>query len=283
VEQSRAEQAASPTADTSPSIDAIERIKKLSRLSQKINVIESFHPVIERAKEAVTTAIDFADDTVTQVLNDPESVDLLTTAASCALAAGLCSLCVCCGCMLAPSRSQPQRARRRTKGAGSDGHHDSPAGPLPVSVRQAAVHGNAAAVSKFLSSSTGHPDAFDDGRCTSLHHASNNGHSDIVRVLINAGADVNVADQTGRTALHLAARGGHGAIVKLLLDTGAEPACADIHGHTPHEVAEQSKNAGCALLIQRRLNANRSTAAAGTAGAGGLTLRARGSEVDDRV
>src|SRR5450432_1000179 len=56
-----------------------------------------------------------------------------------------------------------------------------------------------------------------DGDNTGLHLASKNGHEEVVKLLLEAKADVNVQDSYGGTALYWAARSGHEAVVKLLL------------------------------------------------------------------
>lgn len=59
---------------------------------------------------------------------------------------------------------------------------------------------------------------------TALHLASMNGHTAVVRALLDSGADVEATSRIGAyTPLHVAARGGHGDAVRALLDAGAEP------------------------------------------------------------
>lgn len=57
-------------------------------------------------------------------------------------------------------------------------------------------------------------------------------------VSIGDGADVNAKDAAGRTALHLAAEGGLDEVVKALLDKGADPDAADANGLTALAIAE---------------------------------------------
>ncbi|RYP54117.1 hypothetical protein DL770_010970 [Monosporascus sp. CRB-9-2] len=53
--------------------------------------------------------------------------------------------------------------------------------------------------------------------------ASNNGHLEVVKLLLDKGPEVDVKDKYGgQTPLSWAARNGHKEIVQLLLDKGAE-------------------------------------------------------------
>ena len=56
-----------------------------------------------------------------------------------------------------------------------------------------------------------------------LHIASCNGHADVVHLLLDGGADPNMATQWGSTPLMCATKKGHKDVVKLLLDRGAQP------------------------------------------------------------
>ena len=56
---------------------------------------------------------------------------------------------------------------------------------------------------------------------TSLMMASQDGHEEIVKLLLDIGAGVNQTTQSGNTALILASQNGHEETVKLLLDKGA--------------------------------------------------------------
>ena len=60
-------------------------------------------------------------------------------------------------------------------------------------------------------------------RWTALHIASHGGHADVVRVLVDAGADVDKMDTDGWTPLYLAARHEDAAALKMLLAAGADP------------------------------------------------------------
>ena len=72
-------------------------------------------------------------------------------------------------------------------------------------------------------------------RCdvTPLHYASRIGRNDVVNLLISYGADVNAKDAHDITALHLASFNGHVEIVKTLLEHGADVNTKDAIGDTP--------------------------------------------------
>lgn len=73
-----------------------------------------------------------------------------------------------------------------------------------------------------------HTDAFGEvglgpAGFAALMYAANGGQGEMVRLLIEAGADVNQADREGSTALMFGAQHGHLGMVKRLLAAGAGP------------------------------------------------------------
>ena len=81
-------------------------------------------------------------------------------------------------------------------------------------------------------------------------------------------------DRWGRTPLHWAVVNGHSSIVKLLLELGASPAVRDVAGETPLEIAERRAQCGA----QERPNGTRASTWGGIArvlGGAGTTERGR--------
>eukprot|EP00198_Chlamydomonas_reinhardtii_P006977 XP_001696313.1 predicted protein [Chlamydomonas reinhardtii] len=60
----------------------------------------------------------------------------------------------------------------------------------------------------------------------------------VVRYLLERGADVNAIDLGDNTALHWAAMRGHVEVVRCLLGAGADRAAANAQGRTPLDLAQ---------------------------------------------
>ena len=67
---------------------------------------------------------------------------------------------------------------------------------------------------------------------TAFMEAAANGQADQVRMLLDAGADVDAASEFGDTALILAAESGRHEIVEMLLGAGADINAANSYGNT---------------------------------------------------
>ena len=63
--------------------------------------------------------------------------------------------------------------------------------------------------------------------------AASGGYADIVKLLIDHGANVNAKSSVGNTALTYACCGGYEDVVKILLDAGADVEHQNENGHTP--------------------------------------------------
>ncbi|XP_006813082.1 uncharacterized protein LOC100373654 [Saccoglossus kowalevskii] len=84
----------------------------------------------------------------------------------------------------------------------------------------------------------------DSDKQTPLHKAAERGDGDVINVLIDNGADVDVkTPQWGYTALHRASHFGHTKAVKTLLKNNADTEVRDyVHGATPLHIAANSNH-----------------------------------------
>ncbi|KAK2595063.1 ankyrin repeat-containing protein [Conoideocrella luteorostrata] len=88
--------------------------------------------------------------------------------------------------------------------------------------------------------------ARNEGKSTTLHMATGNGHLETVRKLLQCfdgrpleekQAFIDEANEHGNTGLHWAALGGHLDAVKLLMEHGASPALANESNYVPLDLA----------------------------------------------
>ena len=73
---------------------------------------------------------------------------------------------------------------------------------------------------------------------TPILWAAGQGHKDIVKLLVDRGANIDVKNDRGVTPVFQAAEEGHTDIVMLLLSAGADPYIADRDGRTARDVDE---------------------------------------------
>ncbi len=89
-------------------------------------------------------------------------------------------------------------------------------------------------------------------KSTPLHIASNMGHTKIVVLLVQKGADLNAKDKYNITPLHGACYGGHTKTAKVLIQKGADLNAKNKIGSTPLEVASRFGHTQIVkLLIQK--------------------------------
>ena len=84
---------------------------------------------------------------------------------------------------------------------------------------------------------------------TPLHCAADRGHTSTVRMLLQAGANVNAKNDGGLTPLHYTAWNDHLDTACVLLENGAEKEAKDKEGCSPLHLASKYGNVGVAVLL----------------------------------
>ncbi|GAA5911515.1 hypothetical protein JCM6882_000524 [Rhodosporidiobolus microsporus] len=93
----------------------------------------------------------------------------------------------------------------------------------------AAGEGSLDAVKGFLDSGIS-PNALDDNSYSPLHAAASWGHADILRLLVERGGNINLADGDGDTPLYVVEQIG---MAKLVVELGGDPKHVNEEGMTP--------------------------------------------------
>ncbi|KAI9149046.1 Ankyrin-1 [Paramyrothecium foliicola] len=86
--------------------------------------------------------------------------------------------------------------------------------------------------------------------------AAKEGNSDLCRLLIEEGADVNSVDERQRSVLHLAAKSGSLAVLRLLKDEGADADAANYWGQRPLHHATGYNHVEAVRFLLGQCNAN---------------------------
>lgn len=92
---------------------------------------------------------------------------------------------------------------------------------------------------------------------TAMHFAADMGQGGVIKLLLDAGADVHTQDSAGQTALHVVSTNGHGTCVKMLLDAGADPSLTDSNGDSALALAERGGRVGSVRLMRLHISQSR--------------------------
>jgi ankyrin repeat protein len=88
---------------------------------------------------------------------------------------------------------------------------------------------------------------------TALHTALLGGKNDIIKILLEAGANVNNILMHGRTPLHLPAASGNISVMTLLLQYGADPHQRDDSGNSAIEIARRYGHVAAVEILRPSL------------------------------
>ncbi len=120
---------------------------------------------------------------------------------------------------------------------------------------KAAKKGDAPTVRKLLARDKSVVRARDKDGSTPLHCAAWNGHVQVAKILLQAGADINDHSRNahwGTTPLHAAAHGDQKQVAALLIAEGADIHATNLNGRTPlGETTVHNARAVAKLLIER--------------------------------
>ncbi|XP_056876820.1 histone-lysine N-methyltransferase EHMT2 isoform X3 [Takifugu flavidus] len=92
----------------------------------------------------------------------------------------------------------------------------------------------------------------DSGGWTPIIWAAEHKHLDVIKVLLNRGADVNIADKELNVCLHWAAYAGSVDIAELVLNAGCSLSSVNTHGDTPLHIASREGYLECVRLFLSR-------------------------------
>lgn len=92
---------------------------------------------------------------------------------------------------------------------------------------------------------------------TAIHLACASGLTDKVKLLIDEGADLDFPNGQGMRAIHLACENNFGKLVRMLIDAGADLNCKDFSGKRPIDVAKEYGNTQIFEMLKEAMKSNK--------------------------
>uniref|UniRef100_A0A665VF55 Euchromatic histone-lysine N-methyltransferase 2 n=1 Tax=Echeneis naucrates TaxID=173247 RepID=A0A665VF55_ECHNA len=119
-------------------------------------------------------------------------------------------------------------------------------------LHHAAKLGSLEIVSMLLETGQVDVNAQDSGGWTPIIWAAEHKHVDVIKALLNRGADVTINDKELNVCLHWAAYAGNVDIAELVLNSGCSLASVNMHGDTPLHIAAREGYLDCVTLFLSR-------------------------------
>ncbi|MEO8314421.1 MAG: ankyrin repeat domain-containing protein [Pseudomonadota bacterium] len=143
--------------------------------------------------------------------------------------------------MIAVRSARPSVVESLIK-AGAELNHQTPPGPEPVT-REPGAGGGSTGEGMIRSGVPAEGQRLaGTGQLTALLYAARDGQTDAARLLIKAGAKLELAEFNGITPLMMAITNDHYDIAKLLIEAGANVNATDWYGRQPLWTAVESRN-----------------------------------------
>ncbi len=96
----------------------------------------------------------------------------------------------------------------------------------------------------------------DNRGVSAVHWAARNGHTEMLKVMLEKGVDLNITQdqpaEAGNTPLHVACIYGHGDVVKFLEENGGDSSLQNVNGELPAHLAVMKKKFGGDLDLEDR-------------------------------
>ncbi|XP_067941457.1 histone-lysine N-methyltransferase EHMT2-like isoform X2 [Watersipora subatra] len=118
-----------------------------------------------------------------------------------------------------------------------------------TSLHCAAVAGNKAICDYMLKEAHANIDCADEGGWTPLIWAIDNGHTQVVKLLLNCQAALHKRDSEGNTCIHWGAYSGNTDIIRLLIKRGADIEAINELGDRPLHIAVKQARTDAVILL----------------------------------